>query len=117
MSPEPPSHRRGPKRVGNPGTLEVFGADEQTDHDISSGRYASLSRMVLVDEGIRGDVEFALLFVDRDVMTDLNRTHMGGSGPTDVLAFAAYADGQKYAAKMFFKEKIYNDDSGKAFSF
>ena len=87
MSPEPPSHRRGPKRVGNTGTLEVFVADEQTDHDISSERYASLSRMVLVDEGIRGDVEFALLFVDRDVMTDLNRTHMGGSGPTDVLAF------------------------------
>lgn len=65
----------------------MFVADEQTDHEIASDRYAALSRQVLVDEGVRGDVEFALLFIDEQVMSDLNASHMGGDGPTDVLAF------------------------------
>lgn len=87
MTIEPPSFRQGPRRAGRPGSLEVFVADEQSEVDIATERYSALSRHALQAEGVSGDVEFALLFVDETVMTDLNRSHMGKDGPTDVLAF------------------------------
>jgi probable rRNA maturation factor len=87
MTPEPPSIRSGPQRAGRPGTLEVFVADEQSDIDIPIDRYAALARYVLETEGVRGDIEFALMFIGQQAMTDLNRTYMHGDGPTDVLAF------------------------------
>ncbi len=87
MTIEPPSFRSAPRRVGRAGSVEVFVADEQTDVDVSAERYVSLSRHVLDAEGVSGDVEFALLFVDEGVMADLNRMHMAEDGPTDVLAF------------------------------
>ena len=87
MTVEPPSFRSGPQRAGRPGSLEVFVADEQSEVDIPVDHYGALSRYVLETEGVTGDVEFALLFVDEPVMADLNQTHMGKSGPTDVLAF------------------------------
>ncbi|NOX29577.1 MAG: hypothetical protein GXP35_05960, partial [Actinobacteria bacterium] len=62
-------------------------ADEQCEHDIGTDRYAELVRFVLTEEGVRGDTEFALLFVDEPTMSDLNRSHMAADGPTDVLAF------------------------------
>ncbi|HEC09275.1 MAG TPA: rRNA maturation RNase YbeY [Acidimicrobiales bacterium] len=67
--------------------MEVFVADEQADVAVDTGRYADLATRVLEDEGVRGDIEFALLFVDEATMAELNSTHMGKSGPTDVLAF------------------------------
>ena len=33
------------------------------------------------------DAEMSLIFVDRDTITDLNERFLGGTGPTDVLAF------------------------------
>ncbi len=85
--PRPPSFRKGPRRVGDPGEVEVFVADEQADVEVDTGRYADLAARVLEDEGVRGDIEFALLFVDEATMAELNSTHMGRQGPTDVLAF------------------------------
>jgi len=38
-----------------------------------------------VDQAARAEV--GLAFIDIDEMTDLNVEHMGGTGPTDVLAF------------------------------
>ena len=87
MTAEPPSIRSTPRRVGRAGSVEVFVADEQAEVDVPTDRYAGLSRHVLDTEGVRGDVEFALLFVDATVMADLNSAHMGKQGPTDVLAF------------------------------
>jgi probable rRNA maturation factor len=42
---------------------------------------------VLDAEGVRGEAELSVLFVDREVMTGLNRQFMGADGPTDVLSF------------------------------
>lgn len=49
-------------------------------------RWAGLAAAVLRDEGIeRG--ELGLRFVDPSVMAELNSSHMGSHGPTDVLSF------------------------------
>ncbi len=69
------------------GDLEVFVADEQDDHPVDVTRWEALARDVLTAEGIRGDAELALLFVDEAAMAELNATFMGAEGPTDVLAF------------------------------
>jgi probable rRNA maturation factor len=47
--------------------------------------WSRLAEAVLVDEGVRGELD--LTFVDEPEMADLNLTHMGHEGPTDVLAF------------------------------
>mgnify|MGYP000274161538 CR=1 FL=1 len=69
----------------------VFGVDEQDDVEVALERWVRLARAVLDDAGPAGGVrpgaEMTLVFVDEAAMTDLNREHMGGDGPTDVLAF------------------------------
>jgi len=87
MGSEPPPVRAGPRRRGHQGSLEVFVANEQDAVDLDADRYAGLARLVLQAEGVRGDVEFALLFVDEEVITSLNRKYMGDATSTDVLAF------------------------------
>lgn len=61
--------------------------DEQEDLDIDVVTWQLLAARVLAAEGVRGDAELSLLFVDRAAMADLNGTFKGGDGPTDVLAF------------------------------
>ena len=78
------SRKRRPPAEGD---VEVFGVDEQRDHPVELARWVDLATAVLADAGIRGEAELSLLFVDEAVMTDLNQRHMGGTGPTDVLAF------------------------------
>ena len=59
-----------------------------SDHAVEGDRWTSLVVDVLVDEGLSGrPVEVHVHFVDESAIEDLNREHMGGSGPTDVLAF------------------------------
>jgi probable rRNA maturation factor len=65
----------------------VFGADEQSDHPVAVARWVTLAERVLAAEGVRGEAELSLLFVDESVMAALNRRFMDGVGPTDVLAF------------------------------
>jgi probable rRNA maturation factor len=65
----------------------VFGVDEQDEVDIDVARWVALAEAVLNDAGVRPGAELSLLFVDEPTMTDLNERHMGGTGPTDVLAF------------------------------
>lgn len=55
--------------------------------DIDGDRYADLLALVLADQHGPAQAEAGLAFVDIAEMTDLNRHHMGGDGPTDVLAF------------------------------
>ena len=86
-APGPPDRQLPPRRVGEPGEVEIFVADEQTDRDIDLARYRSLCHLVLEAEGVRGEAEIALVFIDEPTMAGLNQAHMGGSGPTDVLAF------------------------------
>ncbi|NLD77689.1 MAG: rRNA maturation RNase YbeY [Acidimicrobiales bacterium] len=79
--------RRRRRRRAEEGELEVFVADEQSDHPVDVARWEALARSVLEHEGVSGDAELALLFVDETTIAELNQTFMGQEGPTDVLAF------------------------------
>lgn len=65
----------------------MFVSNEQTEVPLDERRWQSLAINVLVAEGVRGQAEMALLFVDRQAMSEMNRVHMGAEYPTDVLAF------------------------------
>jgi probable rRNA maturation factor len=67
--------------------IEVFVADEQTDQPVDTTRWMRLAREVLQAEGVRGEAELSMLFVDEGVMSGLNKQFHGKDGPTDVLAF------------------------------
>ncbi|MCU1370805.1 MAG: putative rRNA maturation factor YbeY [Ilumatobacteraceae bacterium] len=86
IRPAPPRSGRGRTR-GDEGDIEVFVADEQSAQPIEVERWEALARNVLEDQGVSGDVELALLFVDEPTIAHLNGRFMGHEGPTDVLAF------------------------------
>jgi probable rRNA maturation factor len=67
--------------------IEVFVADEQNDHPVDTMRWVRLAQEVLKAEGVRGECELSMLFVDEEVMSGLNKQFHGKDGPTDVLAF------------------------------
>jgi probable rRNA maturation factor len=76
-----------PPRRGPEGEVQVFGADEQSDAPVDVDRWVELAREVLVAEGVQGEAELSLLFVDEAAIAELNERFMEASGPTDVLAF------------------------------
>jgi probable rRNA maturation factor len=65
----------------------VFAADEQSTHPVDTLRWIKLAEAVLADEGVRGETEVSLLFVDETAISDLNARFLGKDGATDVLAF------------------------------
>ena len=67
--------------------VEVFAADEQSAAPVDTLRWVRLAEAVLADQGVRGDAELSMLFVDEEAIADLNQRFLGKSGPTDVLAF------------------------------
>jgi probable rRNA maturation factor len=67
--------------------VEVFVANEQTEKAVDCARWAELARAVLAAEGVRGDAELSVLFVDEATITALNERFLESTGPTDVLAF------------------------------
>lgn len=67
--------------------IEIFVADEQTAKPVDTLRWMRLAEAVLQSEGVRGEAELSMLFVDEDAMADLNKRFHGREGPTDVLAF------------------------------
>jgi len=75
------------RRLPDEGSVEVFVADEQSVHAVDGARWQRLSENVLAAEGIRGDAELSVLYVDELAMSDLNKRFMGEDSPTDVLAF------------------------------
>ena len=80
------------RRLPDAGTLEVFVADEQTAQPVEGERWRALAAKVLHAEGIRGDAELSLLFVDETAIAELNDRFMGHEGPTDVLSFPLEED-------------------------
>jgi probable rRNA maturation factor len=72
---------------GEVGEVKVFGADEQRAAPVDVLRWVDLARNVLLAEGVSGDAELSLLFVDEDTISRLNGRFMDAHGPTDVLAF------------------------------
>jgi probable rRNA maturation factor len=67
--------------------LSVFGSDEQDDLDVDLERWTRLAELVVREEKVPGTAELSLLFVDRETIAELNERFLGGTGPTDVLAF------------------------------
>jgi probable rRNA maturation factor len=67
--------------------VAVFAADEQADEPVDTLRWVRLAEGVLEAEGIKGDAELSMLFVDEQAMAELNLRFLGREGPTDVLAF------------------------------
>lgn len=66
--------------------MAVYLADEQTEA-VDAEDLVDLVRYVLHALRVPEDMEVALLLVDEDAIAGLNETHLGKSGPTDVLAF------------------------------
>lgn len=67
--------------------VSVFGSDEQSDVEVDLARWVGLARLVVDAERVPGTSELSLLFVDRVTIAELNEKFLGGTGPTDVLAF------------------------------
>ena len=67
--------------------IEVFVADEQSDRPVDPARWGALAEAVLSAEGVRGDAELSVLFVDEQAIAALNSRFLGREGPTDVLSF------------------------------
>lgn len=67
--------------------VSVFVADEQAEHPVDLLRWHRLAEQVLGAEGVRGNVELSVLFVDETAIADLNKRFNSTAGPTDVLAF------------------------------
>jgi probable rRNA maturation factor len=67
--------------------VEVFVADEQSECPVDHLRWVALAENVLAAEGVRGDAELSVLFVDPAAMAELNLRFHAQEGPTDVLAF------------------------------
>ncbi|HET6794422.1 MAG TPA: rRNA maturation RNase YbeY [Acidimicrobiales bacterium] len=67
--------------------IEVFVADEQSAQPVDTVRWMRLAEAVLASEGVTGDAELSVLFVDEAAIGDLNKRFLDKEGPTDVLAF------------------------------
>jgi probable rRNA maturation factor len=67
--------------------VDVDATDQQHEVDVDVDRYRRLLRDTLTAEGIAGPGEATLTFVDRGTIIELNETHMGSHGETDVLSF------------------------------
>jgi probable rRNA maturation factor len=92
MAERPPSTRR-PRRKGPPdGEVTVFVADEQAAQPVDTDRWQALALAVLDAEGVSGECELSVLFVDEGTISDLNGRFMGHTGPTDVLSFPIDGD-------------------------
>jgi probable rRNA maturation factor len=68
-------------------TLDIYAADEQADLPVAVDRWTALARSVLEAEGVRGETEVSLLFVDEATIAALNLRFLDKVGPTDVLSF------------------------------
>jgi len=66
---------------------EVFCADEQDAHPVEVARWARLAEQVLDAEGVGGEVELSVVFVDEATIAGLNGRFAGRDEPTDVLSF------------------------------
>lgn len=77
--------------------MAVFVADEQHDVPVDADRLSRLTGYVMTDQQVPVTMEVSVLCVDTPWMTELNRTHMGADGPTDVLAFPLDAPGESTA--------------------
>lgn len=76
--------------------MAVFVADEQ-DRPVDADDLAALARHVLAERRVPPDMELSLILVDEETVAALNRHHLNGEGPTDVLAFPIDEPGESPA--------------------
>jgi len=69
------------------GVIAVEVDDRQHDREVDTTCLSRLLVAGLHHGGVRWPAEVGLAFVDTTEMAELNRWHMDGHGPTDVLAF------------------------------
>jgi len=81
----PFSHSK--RKTGGDGRPEVFVADEQSANVVELERWRNLILNCLLEEGVRGNCELSVFFIDENSIAELNAEHMGKMGPTDVLSF------------------------------
>jgi probable rRNA maturation factor len=67
--------------------IAVFAADEQSAEKVDLDRWRVLAERVLLSQGLSGDVELNLLYVEEEAIAALNQRFLGHEGPTDVLSF------------------------------
>jgi probable rRNA maturation factor len=67
--------------------VTVFAADEQSTEAVDTFRWVLLAEAVLDAQGVKGDAELSMLFVDEGAIAELNKRFLDRDGPTDVLAF------------------------------
>jgi probable rRNA maturation factor len=67
--------------------VEVFTANEQSDRDVDVAYLGKLAKATLDAQGVRGDAELSVLFVDEHAIAALNERFLGQAGATDVLSF------------------------------
>lgn len=99
MSPMGPSGRPARRQGPDDGVVSVFVADEQAALPVDTARWQRLAEAVLVAEGVGGEADLSVLFVDEGHIADLNRSFLAGTGPTDVLSFPI--DGEGYDSGRF----------------
>jgi len=61
--------------------------DRQQAHPVDVDHLVKVLAQTLEAQHGESEAEVGLAFIDAAEMAELNITHMGGSGPTDVLAF------------------------------
>lgn len=66
--------------------MNVLVADE-TGGTHQTEELLELAQVVLDGEGLPDDTEAAIVLVDDEAIAQLNETHRGKTGPTDVLSF------------------------------
>lgn len=66
--------------------MNVMLLDEQDD-PLESGSLSALAEAVMEAERLPAETELTLHLVDHSRIAELNETHLGKSGPTDVLSF------------------------------
>ena len=54
---------------------------------VDTDALGALAEAALGALGVTGRAELSVTLVDEDTITELNREHLGGTGPTDVLSF------------------------------
>lgn len=92
MPPDrPQSIDPDPGLSSNTGGPTVAVTDETDSGLAQADDLAEIAKVALAAEGVqRGHLD--LIFVEPDAMAELNMTHMGHVGPTDVLSFPLDAD-------------------------
>lgn len=72
---------------GSPRAVVADDRPPSSDPAVDSRWLSDLAGRALVALGITGAAELAVTLVTVERITELNRAHLGGAGPTDVLSF------------------------------